>query len=236
MASLGDKLPHDPATVHHATLVTGADADTIGELDQYLTDSLGIDRRDMYRFGTGEEPISIDDARAIRRDQAQKPVAGSRTIFVLDARAGIRTEAQHALLKVFEDPAPSTTFIVLLPSHPRLLDTIRSRAAIITLDHAASERVYTDMANTFLAGRPAERLELVKDIITAKDRAQLSALLDDIELIVAQQWRQAGYDAAYENALLIIDDVKRYIGDTGSSPKVLAEHLAITLPVIQPRS
>src|SRR3989344_7773439 len=70
------------------------------------------------------EKFGIDEARALREMASLKSLSG-KALFILGA-VSVTTEAQQALLKLFEEPAQGAVFILLVP-HGSLLPTLRSR-------------------------------------------------------------------------------------------------------------
>ncbi|MDQ6726245.1 MAG: ATP-binding protein, partial [Actinomycetota bacterium] len=70
--------------------------------------------------------ISIDQAREVRRLAMRSPNEGSRKILVLTDFHLVR-DAASVLLKVLEEPPPSTVFVILAEQMPPELVTIASR-------------------------------------------------------------------------------------------------------------
>lgn len=76
--------------------------------------------------------LKIADAREIKSLQSEK--TDKPSIFILEF-SFINREAQNALLKVLEEPASQTYFILLFPDRSALLPTLRSRLFFITTDN-----------------------------------------------------------------------------------------------------
>ena len=85
-------------------------------------------------------------AQALRSDAHRRPALGPRQVFVIGEAETLvpqesSQEAANALLKVLEEPPPST-FLILTSSEPgRLLPTIRSRTMPLHLPPLAPDRV-----------------------------------------------------------------------------------------------
>jgi DNA polymerase III subunit delta' len=89
--------------------------------------------RPLY-IGSDEEPAGffLAQVRTIRRLAATRPAMAERQVFIIgDAERLVPQEASdeaaNALLKVLEEPAPGTTFILTATDPDALLPTIRSR-------------------------------------------------------------------------------------------------------------
>src|SRR5258707_1227686 len=97
---------------HHAYYIEGALAD----YEDLLHPTPPIQGEKYERFG-------IDDARKLIDLASLKNF--QETIFLVEVSA-ITSEAQQALLKLFEEPQRGTTFILVVP-HGVLLPTLKSR-------------------------------------------------------------------------------------------------------------
>jgi DNA polymerase III delta prime subunit len=124
------------------------------------------------------EAFTIDDARNLKELQATKPISFPRKIFIMEMLT-MTVEAQNALLKVFEEPAESTHFFILMQNADILLPTLKSRVIIVRNENE-SENNGKSFALKFVKASPAERLKLVADIIEEKDKAKMGELLDNI--------------------------------------------------------
>ncbi len=194
---------------HHATLVRGERTDALERIEA----TLGIAFRSVADPDIAyleSDALAIDDVRTLSMRALQKPVVRDMMTFVIVADA-INTEAQHALLKLTEDPPASARFIFILPHSALLLPTLRSRFSIVTLDDPSPEtRTEEPLAKTL-----KEITRMAKD----KDEAGMERLLRD-----AERHAHEKQNSRTANAVLL---VRRYIESRGSSPKMLLEHLAI---------
>lgn len=224
MNTVARHLPEHPEQLHHAYVIRG---DASGLYD-YIEATLGVSREghpDLYRYQT--DRLSIEDARDIRHKQAMRPVHASKTVCVIEVN-DILTDAQNALLKVLEDPAPSTIFFFVVPRDLVLLETVRSRVRLVDSDEPAASPSVDP--TTFLAASPAQRLTSVGSIISQKDRRAAHRLIEGCQQILHERW--SGVEAGDSRALEECDLCERYVTDPGSSVKLLLEHLAVTLPTV----
>lgn len=171
------------------------------------------------------EKFGIDDAKSLISRAQLKQVQGLNT-FVL-AISSITSEAQQALLKLFEEPQPGQTFIVIVP-HGVLLPTVRSRMLPYTGE--VKEGKSGSEAKKFLGlsykDRSASITALLKDDEGVKEKVR--ALLLGLEAELFKKIK----DKAAREGLEDIAKVRSYVNDRSPSLKMLLEHLAVTLPRI----
>jgi len=77
--------------------------------------------------------IRVDDVRNVVRFLGSTAGAGGWRIAVIDSAEDLAREGANALLKVLEEPAPRTLFLIVSHQPARLLPTIRSRCRLLTL-------------------------------------------------------------------------------------------------------
>ena len=199
---------------HHAYYIEGS----AGEFEQYKKLIPHFVAQKYERFG-------IDEARALTQLASLKNISGE-AVFLL-ALGSITSEAQQALLKLFEEPQKGTTFILLLP-HGLLLPTLRSRMLEYPKIQITNNKSQT--ISKFLIANQKERRDfitkLLKDEEGAKERVRdfVNALeAECVKLNFAQ--KKEG-----RSALQDIATVRDYLGDKAPSMKMLLEHLALSLP------
>src|SRR3989344_1240362 len=124
--------------------------------------------------------FGIDDARDLKALAELSPVHGKK-LFVIGASA-ITSDAQNALLKVFEEPAAHTHFVLLVP-HGTLLPTLRSRCMRFDFAHrdGGAER---NEAELFLKGPYAARSAHVEKLLKDKERERVRTFLNALEAVL----------------------------------------------------
>jgi DNA polymerase III delta prime subunit len=172
------------------------------------------------------EKLNIEEARNLSIEASLKPVSG-RALFIL-AAGSISTDAQQALLKLFEEPQAGTTFILLVPKGS-LMPTLRSRFAEYPEAVAVAEGSNT-FATKFLKSaskdRSAEVTKLLKDEEGVKERVR--DFLASLEAVFYKKIKDKEARAALSEIAL----VRGYVGDRSASLKMLLEHLAAVLPTV----
>jgi hypothetical protein len=209
--------------MHHAYLYEGS---------QSLLQALAADARKRFDFPEMHSPdvhvrefekFGIDESRWLTDVGALKS-AGGRALFVIGV-ASITSEAQQALLKLFEEPQEGSIYVVLLP-HGVLLPTLHSRMLVYP-GVLESEESNND-AKKFLKSSNKERSDfiakLLKDDEGEKERARDFVNALEVEL------HKKIKDAKAREGLADIAKVRDYLRDRSPSLKMLLEHLATALP------
>jgi hypothetical protein len=230
---MSDRLHQlDKDHLHHAYLIEGEIKDILPEVAVFL-ESLGINKEgnpDVYEEVF--ENFSIEDSRRIKARQSEAAL-GTKKFFILGANFFLH-EAQQALLKVLEEPAPHTHFFLITPKPDLIIDTLRSRLYEIS---ERGELSAEDLAaaDNFLKASLAERLAQIEEILKSEDQAALLKmkglkLLNSLEKILCGKWDRTNRGAEEVFCLEEIGKCRNYLSHRGSSIKMLLEHIALILP------
>lgn len=97
-------------------------------------------------FSDEVQGLNFGTIRNLLREAAKRPAMAPRRLFIVGEAEDLvaqesSTEAANALLKVLEEPARDTWFILTSSEPGRLLPTIRSRAASLHLPPLPKDRV-----------------------------------------------------------------------------------------------
>jgi DNA polymerase-3 subunit delta' len=203
--------------LHHAYFIEGDRDAVVAAVEVHLYDAFGIVRQghpDVH-FAV-HEAFGVDESRELSSMQSLRPVMGDKKIFIV-AVGSITSEAQNALLKVFEEPTPGTHFFVVSSSARILLPTLRSRMVVIV--HESARTVAPADAKEFIRLSPKDRLAFVAPIIEEKDKARAEEFL---QALVAEL-HKAGKTKAIREILPLIG----YLKDRASSLKLILERVAL---------
>lgn len=210
---------------HHAYIAEGALA-LLPELAQNARARFGftdahnpdVHLREFEKFG-------IEESRWLIHAASLRPSAG-RALYLIGV-GSITSEAQQALLKLFEEPQAGVVFVLLVP-HGVLLPTVRSRMQEYPKFQIANSKSQT--SSKFLKSNQKERsnyiAEILKDDEGAKEKA--SELVDGLEVELYKKVQDPKARAGLENVAM----VRGYLRDRSPSLKMLLEHLAISLPIL----
>lgn len=168
------------------------------------------------------DTLTIDDVRRIIQLAYQTPGAKSYRLILIVARQ-IAIEAQHAFLKILEEPPATTRFAIVLPSTAGLLPTVLSRLALIA---SVSGGEVNSLFRQFVGLRPKERLDLIADIVKRKADQDYATLYDGLVAYMAA-------DAVASEYLRLVQTLLLQLRQKGASKKMVWEELALTLPTAQ---
>ncbi len=182
-------------------------------------------------YGQKYDRFGIDEARRLIEIASLKNYTDS--VFLIVAPS-MTTEAQQALLKLFEEPQAGTTFVLVVPPGV-LLPTLRSRM----LPYVGSEKFLRSVVTStkseedvsrFLHSTPKERSDLIAKLLKDDEgaRERVREFVDALE--VALHEKIASTDARF--GLRDVAMVRGYLRDRSPSLKMLLEHLAVSLPVV----
>lgn len=100
---------------------------------------------DIYIIGQ-EKTASIADVRELIRRSGLKPNDADKQIFIVCNAGKLRSEAQNALLKIFEEPPETVAMFLLTDSRASLLPTVLSRGQRIHLDGMSDSQLEAALA------------------------------------------------------------------------------------------
>ncbi len=167
--------------------------------------------------------FGIHDVRTLIQTAHRRPnEIDSERQTLLIATEFITEEAQHALLKLIEEPPLSTTFIFLIPEGYRFLPTLESRFMRQTIEKKMDEiaTVFRD----FKAGSVGKRIESIEVALKAKDTAWQFEIKKGLAALLLQP--KQSYEASTLTQLAFI---QRTLLTRGASNKFLLEYLALIL-------
>jgi hypothetical protein len=171
--------------------------------------------------------LLIDHAREIKDFQSESASeVGKKKIIILKTLS-FSYPAQNALLKVFEEPREAVVIFLIMPDSTKLYPTLRSRLLGTIGEYAPHEALKKD-AKKFLTGTIKARLDFLKKFMDMESKAEMKKkAMDFLDLLEEEFARRDSW--ADKDKVKDIYLVKKYIGDQGSSPKILLEHLAVLL-------
>ena len=134
-------------------------------------------------------PLKIDDIRNVTRLLALKPYAARYRIAIFQDFELVAPQAQDALLKTLEEPAPYAILILLASSAERILPTIRSRSQIIPLRPVPQQLIKASLLDRGCAADKADLIARLSSgrlgwaLSVAEDEAGLSFRAEMLDLL-----------------------------------------------------
>jgi len=206
---------------HHAYLFIGGWEGAMAEIGKI------IDEHEPARIDRQNQEVwDIADSRRLSAEQSLKSWDGRPQFFIISADS-FTLPAQHALLKVLEEPAPQTHFFIVCREESDLLPTVRSRCEVRYLSPLSS--THLTWAQNFIGAAPNERLKQVAELLTQEiNRAHARELADALALVCHKHLINSPTRATADESATI-NQARDYIADPSSSIKLIFEHLALVL-------
>lgn len=199
----------------HALLYLAPSAEEATLPERVLQQSADVEHVLVDSFG-------IEDARLLNERAHRRAYGLEGRAFLISASV-FTTEAQNALLKLFEDPPHAVTFYVVVPREDVLIPTLRSRFVL-----AGSTKFAKDTAafSDFMRMSYKDRLEEVAAHAKQKNTAWFESVMAG-----AEQYCESQLQNENQQNIKSVLQVRNYLGARGSSSKMLFEELALLLPV-----
>ena len=128
-----------------------ADADDWKEI-------IWTDHADVGMVVAPRRVLLVEQMRLIEREANYRPYEGNARVFLIEDAEKLHDSSANALLKVLEEPPP-TSHIVLLTSRPAmLLPTIRSRCQLIRFSPLTADEIETHLVKNKIASAKEARI------------------------------------------------------------------------------
>jgi hypothetical protein len=225
---------------HHAHLVAGEREAVLPDILSAAEKLMGVTPMSSPDFWLGEfETFGIGESRMLREMASTVSVSGGKRVFVVCANF-FTVEAQNALLKTIEEPPADTHFFFLVSELRRIIPTLLSRFEVIAENSFEGGRGSAQSAENFLANRTKARLDIVQKLVAGYDepetrgeaKRRIAQFLSDLEIALSRRRRDiSASDFVFSCSQITL--AKKYLGDVASAPRLLAEHIALVLPIIK---
>ncbi len=191
-----------------------------------------------------EESLLIDHVRELQRKQQLRATGGDRKIFVVQV-GSMQHEAQHALLKLIEEPTDKTHFFFILPSLSIVLPTVASRLFFLGrygnrtgASASTASPELTLLVQNFLKARAPERIKMTAYLYDEEPprggkQATHEFVQSLLEAVREQTLKAVGTQADAQSAAQIYARcaaMADFAGDKASSSKMIVEYLAFLIP------
>ncbi len=222
-------LIHVP--MHHFYLVEGG----IDSTYSYLLEFLKINNIERENIALDEvyESIGVGEVSTIQEHHSERGSNIGKKIILVRTKS-INEVAEHALLKVCEEPTEDTIIFILIPSLSSVRGTLRSRAHIVRMPSVVS--AYDKVAVEFIKVNKNERMEMIAEIIAKhKDNDTSAPLRDearelvDALLTLSHKVYKFPYGSNDKEKLNHLIQAHKYLSTSGASVKMILEHLALML-------
>ena len=161
----------------HAYLFHGPSGCGKTSIARILANMLGASSRDFRELNSASYR-GIDGIRELINKASLRPWNSEVVVYLLDEAHALTKDAQHALLKLLEEP-PRHCFLALATTEPdKLLKTIRTRCAQFAVTSLGRRQIITRLEK--IAKAETKRTvdpELIKEIARASAGSMRSALM-----------------------------------------------------------
>ncbi len=106
---------------------------------------------ELYDEGASSSDILVGTIREMKKEIYIKPFYSERKIYIVPKADTINETAQNSLLKVFEEPPPYCTVILIAENTNAFLPTILSRAVNLKFNALSKETVESYLKDNFSA-------------------------------------------------------------------------------------
>lgn len=172
-----------------------------------------------------DKTIKVEDVEELIEDSYTKPYESDNKLYFVYSADKMNPMAQNKLLKTLEEPQKTVTIFLGVQKESAMLDTVKSRAKKLYLDHFSNEVVYEEMLK--LAGNEP-------------DKAAVAAACSDGMLGRAKEILESGsYTDMYDKALNVLanmkksSDVASYLGDNALAGDNLSAFLDILSIIVR---
>ena len=159
--------------------------------------------RETDSKGNLRKEITVDQIRSMTAEAVIAPNEAVRKVFVIEEADLMNVSAQNAALKLFEEPPNGAVIILCVSSVLRLLETVRSRCAVINLnsDERARTEESSKLSSEYLsivaAGKELELVEWCyrnENMEGAEADALFDRILSDITDMLCRRRDSGGLD------------------------------------------
>ena len=132
---------------------------------------------DIKEYGEEKEKYTfkVETSREIRSDAFVIPNDSDKKVYIIKEAQNMNDSSENALLKIFEEPPHFDYFIMTCPSRSAMLDTVLSRAQVISLgytEESYDERtlsVCDSVTEALCSGSELKLLEVLSELAADKN-------------------------------------------------------------------
>ncbi len=217
--------------LYHSYCLVGDCKETSDRIILYLEKDLKFKTKGNPDFWFGQfDILGVEESRKIKEAQSQRPTTGEKKIFIISANF-VTEQAQNAMLKMFEEPTPHTHFFIISPSAKNFIPTLKSRTMFLDLESDETDS-FID-AKEFLKSKYGKRLELIKKL-SEKVSDDEESKIKVINFFQSLQSEIRNIFDIKQSAIWLeeIEKARLYGMEQSPSLKMLMEHIALLLPVL----
>jgi DNA polymerase III gamma/tau subunit len=140
-----------------------------GEAEKLATEEK-VNKFDLTVLPQFEKDLGIEDVRNIQKNIYLTPAHGNKKALILILQKGATIEAQNSMLKLLEEPPPSSLIYIVVGSYRIFLPTILSRIKLIEFSDK-SQSGNEGLEEILHIKTPEDALEIASNLSKDKDQA-----------------------------------------------------------------
>lgn len=226
----------DKKNLHHAYLVEGSKEVVLPEVFSFLEDiNIAIlNNPDLVNISI--DNFKIDEAFMIKAMSAERGITGGKKIFIISANQ-FSLDAEHALLKLFEEPIEDTHFFIITPDTDALLKTFVSRFFLIKTENEKND--FENDVKEFISMPIRGRIDFLKNFMADTDdegiqdstRSKSLKFLNTLEReLHSKVFSKNTTSISNSDFFYQILKAREFLRQPGSSTKSLMESVALCVP------
>ena len=222
----------DKDNLHHAYLIEGAREDVLPEILSFMEvlDVVTQNNPDFCEIHV--DNFKIDEALSLRSMTDERGLS-TKKIFIISVNK-FSLDAEHALLKLFEEPKDDTHFFLIVPDKNALLRTLVSRFYLIPSTINSKD---TKEVEDFIEMSRTNRINFLKDFLVEEEESEEGVELDSVRAkslrflnILEMELHKRANLNNLKDSFEQIFKVRKFLRQPGSSTKSLMESVALLIP------
>lgn len=161
--------------------------------------------------------ITVDQVREIIEQAVIKPNTAKGKVFIIDPADNMNAQAQNALLKILEEPPENTYFILIAENKSALLETVVSRAVVLSLsqveitvatEYIAKTTKYSNDDIAFALKESGFNIGKALKLLSGKKNSKVNICAKEFLRFMEQNdaWGMMSTTAAFEKNRLLADE------------------------------
>lgn len=144
-----------------------------------------------------KKEITVDIIRSVRAEAYIMPNDADRKVYIIRDADIMNAESQNAVLKILEEPPSFVVFLLLAENPSRLLPTVRSRCAVLSVkaeeQEAVSETV-EELVNAWEKGDTVEAAAILMALDETKkaDKMEFPQILEEAKRAALAKLKNGG--------------------------------------------
>lgn len=217
---------------YSAKLLVTSNSDNRAAIEQLVAEQSHTPQPKLHWLGDLESSFGIDEVRSLQELLGYSLAQGEEWWYLISNGDTITLPAQHALLKILEEP-PAQTHISIVTTQPeQLLATIRSRCVVLTVPEQVANPHEKDDENTNTI-KAQELLnssytQLVDAAAEYKTKVEARDLFTTLQTHLYTQLKQSPADATLISQLEVLQ-VSAQLLHTNVNLRILVEQTLFKL-------